>query len=139
MAEEKNVVIKKAKKEMSYLTGDEEVRRLAELREKWDEEYEASMRYAREKGEKAGMEIGLREGKEKGMEQGMQKGIQQGIEKGIQQGIEEGIQQGIRQGKQEGIKEANIENAKVMKKLNIPIEQIMEITKLTKEEIEKIK
>ena len=87
MAEEKNGVIKKAKKEMTYLTGDEEVRRLAELREKWDEEYEASMRYAREKGEK----------------------------------------------------EANIENAKAMKKLNIPIEQIMEITKLTKEEIEKIK
>ena len=55
VAERKNVVIKRAKKEMSYLTGDEEVRRLAELREKWDEEYEASIRYAREKGEKAGI------------------------------------------------------------------------------------
>ena len=83
MAEEKNRVIKKAKKEMTYLTGDEEVRRLAELREKWDEEYEASMRYAREKGEKAGMELGLREGKEKGIEQGIQQGIKKGIEYNI--------------------------------------------------------
>ena len=34
MAEEKNKVIKEAKKEVEYLTGDEEVKRLAELREK---------------------------------------------------------------------------------------------------------
>ena len=36
MAEEKNKTIKEAKKEVEYLTGDEEVKRLAELREKWN-------------------------------------------------------------------------------------------------------
>ena len=36
MAEKNNKVLKKARKEITYLTGDDEVRRLAELREKWD-------------------------------------------------------------------------------------------------------
>ncbi len=35
MAEEKNKTLKKAKFEMDYLTGEEEVRRIAELHEKW--------------------------------------------------------------------------------------------------------
>lgn len=36
MAERKNETLKKARVEMNYLTGDAEVRRLAELREKWE-------------------------------------------------------------------------------------------------------
>ena len=36
MAESKNVVLKKARKELDYLTGDAAVRRMAELREKWE-------------------------------------------------------------------------------------------------------
>jgi len=36
MAEEKNKTLEKARIEMNYLTGDEEVKRLAELREKWE-------------------------------------------------------------------------------------------------------
>lgn len=36
MAENKNVVLKKARKELDYLTGDAAVRRMAELREKWE-------------------------------------------------------------------------------------------------------
>lgn len=36
MAENKNETLKKARIEMNYLTGDAEVRRLAELREKWE-------------------------------------------------------------------------------------------------------
>lgn len=36
VAEEKNDKLKKARIEMNYLTGDAEVRRLAELREKWE-------------------------------------------------------------------------------------------------------
>lgn len=36
MAESKNETLKKARVEMNYLTGDAEVRRLAELREKWE-------------------------------------------------------------------------------------------------------
>ncbi|MBR3002812.1 MAG: hypothetical protein IKF38_04560 [Clostridia bacterium] len=36
MAEKKNPTLKKARQEMTYLTGDAEVKRLAFLREKWE-------------------------------------------------------------------------------------------------------
>lgn len=36
MAETKNKTLKEARREMNYLTGDEEIRRLVELREKWN-------------------------------------------------------------------------------------------------------
>lgn len=42
-------------------------------------------------------------------------------------------------GKSEGKKEEKIEIAKKLLKLNMPLEQIIEITELPKEEIEKIK
>ena len=48
------------------------------------------------------------------------------------------LQQGIRKGKIEGIKETTINNAKKMKKANIDIKLIMEITGLKKEEIERL-
>ena len=50
MAKEKNKTLKEAGIEMNYLTGDEEVRRLAELREKWEMDYNSGMDYARKKG-----------------------------------------------------------------------------------------
>ena len=50
MAEKKNETIEKAKIEMNYLTGDAEVRRLAELREKWEMDYNSGMAYAKEEG-----------------------------------------------------------------------------------------
>lgn len=67
------------------------------------------------------------------------KGLAQGIEQGIQQGIEQGLEQGIEQGKEQGVKEGTQSIAKEMLKKNMDINLIMELTKLTKEEIEKIK
>ncbi|MBE6161085.1 MAG: Rpn family recombination-promoting nuclease/putative transposase [Firmicutes bacterium] len=52
---------------------------------------------------------------------------------------EEGIEEGLEQGIEQGHNEATIEIAKNMLKLSIPIEQIIEATKLPLEEIEKIK
>lgn len=52
MAEEKNKVLQKARIEMNYLTGDAEVRRLAELREKWEMDRISDLSYAEEKGKK---------------------------------------------------------------------------------------
>ena len=49
--------------------------------------------------------------------------------------FEAGVEEGIEKGKKEGI----IKIAKAMLEKNIPIEAIMEITELTKEEIEKLK
>ena len=102
MAEKKNKTLEKARKEMTYLTGDEEIRRLAELREKWEMDWNSSMDYSK------------------------------------REGIKEGKKEGIKEGVTEGRKKERIENAKKMKEKNIPIETIVEITGLTKEEIEKL-
>lgn len=87
MAEEKNKVLQRARVEMNYLTGDEAVRRLAELREKWEMDRISDLRYAEKKGAKT----------------------------------------------------KTIEIAKEMIKQNASMEFIMSVTKLTKEEIEKLK
>ncbi len=50
MAEEKNKTIKEAKREVEYLTGDEEIKRLAELREKWAMDRRSEISDAREEG-----------------------------------------------------------------------------------------
>ncbi len=56
MAEEKNDVIKKAKVEMNYLTGEEAERRLQWLREKWEMDYNSDMGQARREGREEGRE-----------------------------------------------------------------------------------
>lgn len=66
MAEKKNKTLVKARKEINYLTGDAAVRRLAELREDWETDYESGLSYAR----KEGKEEGLKEGKKEGLKEG---------------------------------------------------------------------
>ena len=58
MAENNNEVLKKARKELDYLTGDEAVRRLAELRDKWEMDDFFIKKRAKEEGEKKGKKIG---------------------------------------------------------------------------------
>ena len=99
MAEEKNQTLQKAREKMNYLTGDAAVRRLAELREIWELDYNSDINYAREKGEKSGLKRGRKEGEQK----------------------------------------KSIEIAKKLLKLQMPIEQISELTSLTEEEINNIK
>ena len=50
MAENKNKTLKDARKEMNYLTGDAEVKRLAELREKWEMDRINAISYATKVG-----------------------------------------------------------------------------------------
>ena len=54
MAERKNNTLKKARKEIDYLTGDDAVRRLADLREKWEMDYVTGIECAETKGRKEG-------------------------------------------------------------------------------------
>ena len=107
MAEEKNRTLQKAREKMDYLTGDAAVRRLAELREIWELDYNSDINYAREKGEKSGLKRGRKEGRA--------------------------------EGRAEGKKEEKKEIAKKLLKLQMPIEQISEITNLTEEEIKNMK
>ena len=68
-----------------------------------------------------------------------QKAIRQyGYEQGIEQGMKQGIKQGMEQGMKQGMKQI-LKIAKKLLEMNIPIEKVMEITNLTKEEIEQIK
>ena len=92
----KNKYIREAAKKLNEMSEDEEMQRIAELREKAVKDEMAV--YDR------GLEIGLEEGK--------------------------------KQGKEEGIKQGKIENAKKMIEKGFNIEDIIEITELSKEEIE---
>ena len=91
MAESKNVILKKARKELDYLTGDAAVRRMAELREKWEMDEIAVKKHAE------------------------------------------------RIGKEEGRMAEKKETAKKLLLKNMKIEEIIEITGLTEEEIKEIK
>lgn len=92
---ENNQEIKKAMNELEEMSEDEELRRLAELREKAIRDEKNGLRHAREEG----------------------------IEEGIKQGIGQGIEQ----------------VTKKMIKLNMPVEDIINVTGLKEEEILKIK
>ncbi len=87
MAEKKNEKIKSALDDMEYLTGDEELQRLAELRESSAIDRGLAMSYARK----------------------------------------------------QGIKENQIETARKLLKKNVSIDIILEVTGLTKEELDRIK
>lgn len=98
----------------------------------------------REIAEKRYLELASREyGKEYerklGRKQGREQGLKEGKEQGLKEGREEGIKEGIKQGKEQGIHEEKIKIAKEMLKEKIDIETIANITKLTKEEIQKLK
>ena len=93
-----NKYIKKAEKELEYLSGDEETRRLAELREKAIRDELAAIAQARDEGKSEGFSLG----------------------------------------KSEGESQNTIKIAKKMLEKQIDIALIMEITGLTKEEIEKL-
>ncbi len=60
------------------------------------------------------------------------------LDTGYERGFEQGIEQGIEQGFEQGSKQERISIAKEMRKQDYTIEEIQKITKLTKEEIEKL-
>ena len=68
----------------------------------------------------------------------IEEGRNQGIREGRRDGIKEGKIKGISEGKIIGINEGKIQIAKKMKQKNVSIEEIAEITDLSKEEIEKL-
>ena len=62
VAVQKNEVLKKAREEITYLTGDEEVQRLQELREKWEMDRVSEIGYERRKALAEGESKGISEG-----------------------------------------------------------------------------
>ncbi len=170
-AMEKNKVIKKAKEELEYLTGDEEIRRLAELRDKAIRDEKSNLRGAREEGETKGREeekieiakemlrqncsvefivsiTGISQEKIKKLIGGENSQYLTGIEeeKRLAELRDKAIRneksnlRGAREeGEAKGKEQRTIEIAKKMLKQNFSIKDIIAVTDLTKEEIEKIK
>jgi predicted transposase/invertase (TIGR01784 family) len=79
MAEKKNKTLEKAREEMNYLTGDAALRRLAELREKWDMDYRSGIDYAKEEGIKEGIE----EGKQLGVKENQKETVRKMLAKNL--------------------------------------------------------
>lgn len=71
-------------------------------------------------------------------EAGWKKGIEEGRAKGIAEGRAEGRSEGITEGITRGITEERIRNARTMKEIGIPMEQIVKVTGLTETEIEEL-
>lgn len=63
MAVVRNKTIKEAKKEVEYLTGDEEVKRINELKDKWERDRVSEMNYLKSIAQKEGLKEGLKEGR----------------------------------------------------------------------------
>ena len=81
MAKKENKEIEEAIEEYEVLTGDKEIKRLAEIRLMSELEEQSALASARAKG----TEEGLRQGKEEGLKQGKEEGLKQGKEEGLKQ------------------------------------------------------
>ena len=86
-----------------------------------------------------GVEKGLVQGIEIGTKNGVVIGKQEGIEIGTKMGIEQGIEQGIEKGLTKGVHIGMERVARTMLDKNRPIEEILEFTGLSREEILKLK
>ena len=87
------------------------------------------------RGRAEGLAEGMEKGKAEGLAEGMEKGKAEGIAEGMIKGIVKGKAEGIAEGLAQGIKETQLSTARKMLKLGMTIEEISEITGLTKEEI----
>ncbi len=70
MAVVRNKTIKEAKNEVEYLTGDEEVKRINELKDKWERDRVSEMNYLKSIAQKEG----LKEGRKSGLKEGLKEG-----------------------------------------------------------------
>ena len=81
-----------------------------------------------------GIARGRAEGKAEGLAEGKAEGLAEGMIKGKAEGLAEGMEKGLAQ----GIKETQLSTARKMLKLGMSIEEISEITGLTKEEVDNL-
>ena len=98
--------------------------------------YEAGLKALEDRVDfKEMLEEGIARGRAEGRAEGKAEGLAEGMEKGKAEGLAEGKAEGIAEGLAKGIKETQFNTALKMLKLGMTIEEISEITGLTKEEI----
>lgn len=122
--------IEKVREELIKITADANLRDVYYQREKDLRDKLSLMVDWKEEGYEKGMEKGIKEGRKKG--------IKEGIKEGRKEGIKEGRKEGREEGREEGIKENRREIIINMYKMKMDIKTICQITKVTKEEVEKI-
>ena len=115
---ENNEGVKEAKEKLEEMSDDIIMQRIAE----WEEAAEH---------DRASLEFTARN---EGRKEGLKQGIEQGIEQGIKQGIEQGIERGVKQGSQQ----EKLKIAKILKNKKMDVSFIVEVTGLTKEQIDAI-
>lgn len=117
-----NEPIKEAMVKLREISEDDELRRVAQLRQKAIMDEKAIKQRA--------IEVGL--------EEGIQKGIQKGIQEGMQKGLQKGLEKGIEKGMEKGIEKEKIEIAKKLLAKHIDIATIAEVTSLSIKNIQKL-
>jgi len=95
--------------------------------------YEDSLKYYRD------LKNSLDTAREEGFEEGFVEGIEQGKQEGFVEGIEQGKQEGFVEGVEQGMLKEKIEIAKRLLTKALTIEEIEELTGLSKEDIKNIK
>ena len=80
---EENKNIKKAIEELEQVSGNEKLRRIAELKEKYIRDEQASIEYAQN--------VGYKDGYKNGEEKGIKKGMKEGIKKTAQNMLKENV------------------------------------------------
>jgi predicted transposase/invertase (TIGR01784 family) len=85
-----------------------------------------------------GLREGIQLGRTEGIQLGRTEGIQLGRTEGIQEGLQQGMQKGLEQGMQEGIQQSKAEIARSLKSMGLPIEQIVQGTGLTAQQIQQL-
>lgn len=61
-----------------------------------------------------------------------------GYEVGLKMGMEKGMEKRMEKGLEKGILSERLRNAKVMKRMNVPLDTIIQVTGLSKEEIDRL-
>ena len=89
MAVRENEKIAKASQEWEYLRGDEAVKRMAFLREKWERDWNSGMHSAEEEGIEKGIKKGIKEGEKRGKEIGERLKTEEIAIKMLEEGIDE--------------------------------------------------
>ena len=126
-----NPDLKKAINVLKVMNFSDEEREAYEDHLKWLRDEANAVLHSERKGIAKGIEIGI----EKGVEIGIEKGVEIGIEKGKTEGIEIGKAEGLAEGMEKGIK-LTVTN---MLKQKLSDSLIMQVTGLSKEELDRLK
>ena len=77
---EKNTGVKEAKEELKSVSGDYEIRRIAELRQKYIRDEKAALAYATEEGTRIGIEQGIKQGEKESKKEIAKKLLEKGMD-----------------------------------------------------------